>query len=143
MYDKGERYFEDSPAYDATLDDIDMDMVKAYMSRIGYGKTIMEYLTENKDFVTYKNDAPQISTACILLFGKHPQRFFPRARVRFIRYAGTEEKVGREMNVIKDVTFEGRILDQIQKAIDYLETQVKEHSYLGENGIFRTDRERW
>lgn len=45
------------------------------------------------------------------------------------------------MNVIKDVTFEGRILDQIQKTIDYLETQVKEHSYLGENGLFKTDRE--
>lgn len=45
------------------------------------------------------------------------------------------------MNVIKDVTFEGRILDQIQKTIDYLETQVKEHSYLGEDGLFKTDRE--
>ena len=29
MYDKGERYYEDSTAYDATLDDIDMDAVKA------------------------------------------------------------------------------------------------------------------
>ena len=45
------------------------------------------------------------------------------------------------MNVIKDVTFEGRILDQIQKTIDYLETQVKGHSYLGEDGLFKTDRE--
>jgi ATP-dependent DNA helicase RecG len=141
MYDKGERYYEDSPAYDATLDDIDMDAVKAYVKRISYGKSAAEYLTENKGFVTYKDGQPQVSTACILLFGKRPQNFFPRARVRFIRYSGTEEKVGREMNVIKDVTFEGRILDQIDKAIEYLETQVKEHSYLGENGIFRTDRE--
>lgn len=39
MYDKGERYYEDSTAYDATLDDIDMDAVKAYMKRIGYGKS--------------------------------------------------------------------------------------------------------
>ena len=92
-------------------------------------------------YLTYKDDVPQVSTACILLFGKHPQNFFPRARVRFIKYYGTEEKVGREMNVIKDVTFEGRILDQIQKTIDYLETQVKEHSYLGEDGLFKTDRE--
>ncbi len=45
------------------------------------------------------------------------------------------------MNVIKDVTFEGRILDQIQKTVDYLETQIKEHSYLGESGTFVTDRE--
>ena len=104
MYDKGERYYEDSTAYDATLDDIDMDAVKAYMKRIGYGKSAMEYLQENKGFVTYKGDVPQVSAACILLFGKHPQAFFPRARVRFIKYFGTEEKVGREMNVIKDVT---------------------------------------
>ncbi len=141
MYDKGERYFEDTPAYDATIEDIDMDAVKAYMKRIGYGKSPMEYLQENKGFLTYKGDVPQVSTACILLFGKCPQNFFPRARVRFIKYYGMEEKVGREMNVIKDVTFEGRILDQIQKTIDYLETQVKEHSYLGENGLFKTDRE--
>lgn len=141
MYDKGERYYEDSPTYNASLEDIDMDVVKAYMERIGYGKTAMEYLTENKGFVTYKDDEPQVSAACILLFGKRPQTFFPRARVRFIRYVGTEEKFGREMNVIKDVTFEGRILDQIQKTVEYLETQVKEHSYLGENGVFRTDRE--
>ena len=141
MYDKGERNYEDSPAYDATIEDIDMDAVKAYMKRIGYGKSPMEYLQENKGFLTYKGDMPQVSTACILLFGKHPQKFFPRARVRFVKYYGTEEKVGREMNVIKDVTFEGRILDQIQKTVDYLETQVKEHSYLGEDGLFKTDRE--
>ena len=141
MYDKGERYYEDSTAYDATFDDIDMDAVKAYMKRIGYGKSAMEYLQENKGFVIYKGDVPQVSAACILLFGKHPQTFFPRARVRFIKYFGTEEKVGREMNVIKDVTFDGRTLEQIQKTVEYLETQVKEHSYLGENGIFKTDRE--
>ena len=141
MYDKGERYYEDSTAYDATLDDIDMDAVKAYMKRIGYGKSAMEYLQENKGFVTYKGDIPQVSAACILLFGKHPQTFFPRARVRFIKFFGIEEKVGREMNVIKDVTFEGRILEQIQKTVEYLETQVMEHSYLGEDGVFKTDRE--
>ena len=34
-----------------------------------------------------------------------------------------------------------RFRHQIQKTIDYLETQVKEHSYLGEDGLFKTDRE--
>ncbi len=38
----------------------------------------------------------QISTAAILLFGKNPQNFFPRARIRFIRYEGTEEKFVKE-----------------------------------------------
>ena len=31
---------------------IDMDAVKAYMKRIGYGKSPMEYLQENKGFLT-------------------------------------------------------------------------------------------
>lgn len=141
MYDKGERYFEDTAAYDATIEDIDFNYVQDLLNIIGYTKSPLEYLKENNNFITYKDGKEQISTACILLFGKKPQLFFPRARVRFIRYMGTEEKVGREMNVIKDVTFEGRIIDQIRKTIDYLESQVKEHTYLGEKGVFVTDRE--
>ncbi|MCD8206653.1 MAG: putative DNA binding domain-containing protein, partial [Bacteroidales bacterium] len=141
MYDKGERYYEDAPMYNAEIDDIDMNAVETYIERIGYGRTAMEYLCENKGFITYKGEEAKISNACILLFGKHPQTFFPRARVRFVKYMGTEEKVGAEMNVIKDVTFEGRILDQIREAVKYLETQVKEHSYLGKEGRFVTDRE--
>lgn len=141
MYDKGERYFEDTAAYNATIEDIDFNYVQDLLNVIGYTKSPLEYLKENNNFITYKDGKEQISTACILLFGKKPQLFFPRARVRFIRYMGTEEKVGRKMNVIKDVTFEGRIIDQIRKTIDYLESQVKEHTYLGEKGVFVTDRE--
>lgn len=44
------------------------------------------------------------------------------------------------MNVVKDVTFEGTILNQIVKTVEYLETQVREHSYLGQNGQFVTNR---
>ena len=97
-YDKGERYFEDKPVPDAGLDDIDMVFVKSYIDKIGYTKTPLEYLKQNKGFVKEKNGITQISTAAILLFGKNPQNFFPRARIRFIRYEGIEEKFGTEMN---------------------------------------------
>ena len=106
LYDKGERYYEDKDVYGATINDVDMNLVGDYVNVIGYGKSAMEYLSENNDFVTEVDGQQKASTACILLFGKNPQRFFPRARTRFIRYEGREEKVGREMNVIKDVTFE-------------------------------------
>lgn len=77
----------------------------------------------------------------MLLFGKNPQLFFPRARTRFIRYDGTVEQVGTEMNVIKDVIFEGTILNQVEKTVEYLETQVAEHTYLGQQGQFLTRRD--
>ena len=70
------------------------------------------------------NGEEEVSTACILLFGKYPQKFFPRARTRFIRYEGVDEKVGAEMNVIKDVTFEGTILNQVKKTIEFEYGQI-------------------
>lgn len=76
-----------------------------------------------------------------MLFGKNPQLYFPRARVRFIRYEGIRECVGAQMNVIKDVIFEGNILNMLTKAISYLDTQIKEKTYLGANGLFVTEEE--
>ena len=141
MYDKGERFFEDKPVLDADIDDIDMDFVKSYIDKIGYSKSPMEYLLENKGFVKEKNHVFQISTAAILLFGKNPQLYFSRARVRFIRYEGVQECVGAQMNVIKDVIFEGNILSMLTNAISYLDTQIKEKTYLGEDGLFVTEEE--
>ena len=167
MYDKGERYYEDTAVYGATIDDIDMDAVADYAKLVGYGKSPLQYLRENNGFVkTNKKTAikreqgdacissaergqtqqevkseEEVSTACILLFGKYPQKFFPRARTRFIRYEGVDEKVGAEMNVIKDVTFEGTILNQVKKTIEFIETQVREHTFLGQHAQFVTKRD--
>ena len=115
--------------------------MKGYVDRIGYSKTPIEYLKENKGFVKEKNGKVQISSAAILLFGKNPQLYFPRARVRFVRYEGTEERVGTQMNVIKDVIFEGNILKIVTDAVAYLDTQIKEKTYLGKEGLFITEEE--
>lgn len=141
MYDKGERFFEDKPVPEADIEDIDVPFVEKYIAKIGYSKTVTEYLMENKGFIKEKNGKMQISSAAILLFGKNPQLYFPRARVRFIRYEGTEERVGAQMNVIKDVIFEGNILKMITDAVAYLDTQIKEKTYLGEDGLFVTEEE--
>ena len=45
------------------------------------------------------------------------------------------------MNVIKDVIFEGRILDQVQQAVDYIKIQMKERTYLGKDAVFVTEEE--
>lgn len=141
MYAKGVRYYEDEPVADATIEDLDLDFVRSYCKRIGYSKSPEEYVRENKKFVTVKDGKDQISVAAILLFGKNPQTYFPRAFIRFIRYDGTEAKVGKDMNVVKDVIFEGRILEQVEKAVDFIKIQMKEKTYLGANGIFVTEEE--
>lgn len=82
-----------------------------------------------------------MSTAAILLFGKRPQDFLPRARVRFIKYEGIEEKTGAEMNVVKDIVFEGKIYDMLKKTIEYIDSQIKEKTFLEKDGRFVTVEE--
>lgn len=73
MYDKGERYYEDTAVYGATIDDIDMAAVERYKELIGYTKSAKQYLQENNGFLTINaKREEQVSVACILLFGKYP-----------------------------------------------------------------------
>lgn len=138
MYAKGARYYEDEPVYGTNIEDIDLSVVAEYCKKIGYGKSPEEYIRQNKRFIVGVSGRQEMSGAAILLFGKNPQLFFQRARVRFIRYEGTEAKVGAEMNVIKDQCIEGRILELVEQTIEYVRTQIKEHTYLGPEAKFVT-----
>lgn len=141
MYAKGSRYYEDEPVFRSALDDIDMDFVAEYCKKIGYFKSAEEYIRQNKDYIVRHDGREEMSGAALLLFGKEPQRFFPRARVRFIRYDGTEAKVGTEMNVIKDKMFEGKILDVVRQSLEFVGDQIKERTRLGNDGRFHTTPE--
>jgi len=124
MLAKGVQYFEDYPVPRATVDDIDLDFVSSYCKRIGYKRDALSFLRSNGDYIIIKDGKEQVS-----------------AHIRFIRYDGSEEKVGREMNVVKDVTFKGRILEITQSAIAYVKTQIKERTYLASNALFVTKPE--
>lgn len=137
VYGKGDTYFEDVPVFRSSMADIDKDALTDYLSVIGYGKSPEAFLREN-GFVTVTAGREEMTGAAILLFGKRPDLYFPRAQVRFIRYDGTEALTGAQMNVVKDITFEGRIKEQIDKACAFVQTQIKEHTFLGEGAIFKT-----
>ena len=139
VYAKGAKYFEDQPVAGATLSDLDLDYVAEYCKKIEYNKGDAEFfLRHNHDFVTKHNDEETVSGAAVLLFGKDPQRFFPRARIRFIRYEGKTAEVGDRMNVVKDVKFAGRLLEQVKSATAFVKTQIREYTKLGEGAIFHT-----
>lgn len=145
VYAKGEHYYEDAPVNNARWEDLNMDLVADYVKLIGYGKGAEAYIREN-GYVVRKEDYREqeyeaLSGAAILLFGKNPQRFFQRAQVRVIRYDGTEAKVGTEMNVVKDEIFTGPVLKLTNDVLAFVKTQIKEHTYLGSDGLFRTDEQ--
>ena len=141
MNDKGQSCYEETAVYSAGLDDLDMALVDDYCQKSGYDKSSMEFLTENHGYLVERNGKMHPTVVSLLMFGKKPQDFLPRASVRFIRYEGTEEKTGAEMNVIKDMIFEGPVREQIDKSVAFLATQIKERTYLGADGKFITEVE--
>ena len=68
-----------------------------------------------------------VTTAAVLLFGTNPQRWFPEARVRVLRYQGTERGTGARQRLIDDIVVEGPIPHQLvgarQVILDHMPTR--------------------
>lgn len=142
LYAKGEHYYEDAPVLNTGISDINVEIVEDYLRQSGYSKGAGRFLRENGFLLEHSDmdgrTSEVLTGAAVLLFGNNPQRYFQRARVRVIRYDGLEERFGREMNVVKDVIFTGAIKELTDKAISFVSTQIKEHSFLGKDGLFQT-----
>lgn len=133
---KGIMYYDQTFVIGSSITNIDFDRVKDYCDIIGYGKSPESFIMETRGFAP--NNKGEVTVADILLFSKDVNYYFPRAQIRFVRYDGTIEKYGTEMNVIKDRIFNGPLLDQLNAAINYVREQIKERTFLEERGIFTT-----
>jgi len=141
MYSKGVRYYEAQAVADSRLSDIDMSKVEDYCEQIGYNRDANTFLRSSAGWLVEKDGIKIPSSATILLFGKQPQDFFPRAQVRVIRYEGNTELTGKNLNVTKDVEFVGRIGDVFVKSRECIGLLLKQRTYLGDGGAFITEDE--
>lgn len=132
-YDKGQRFFEDETVLDATLEDIDENIVQDFKSHFDLSERSTEEILKARRFLVNG----KLTKAAILLFGKYPSAFFPQARVRFQRFDGTDMGTGSNFNVIKEVTFDDALPVLIIKVRDFIRTQLREFQYLDDNGQFQ------
>ena len=141
MYDKGEVYFESTVVREATLEDIDLELLGKYKEIIGYERPIEELLISGLKMADQKECKVEIKASAVLLFGKEPTDYFPRAHIRFLRYEGTEEKTGTQMNIIKDKIIKGPLPTMLNKTFEFVEDQLREFTRLGKDGKFETIKE--
>lgn len=138
MYDKGDMLYENTYVKDAGIDEIDMELVTQYARLLDSSKLPYEFLSDSLKLVGEESGKKYLKAVAVLLFGKNPQAYFPCARIRFLKYEGTEEKTGAQMNIIKDIMFEGPIIQMLQKALDFVQTQIKEYTKLHKDARFHT-----
>lgn len=132
-YDKGEQFFEDEVVANSSIEDIDIDIVNNYKSIMHIDNLSIDEILKARYFLV--ND--HLTNAGVLLFAKNPSKFLPQARLRFIRYDGTVSKVGKELNIVKEKTFDGPIPRIIKESKDFISTQFREFQFLDEDGTFK------
>ena len=64
------------------------------------------------------------------MFSKDPEKYITSASLRYVRYEGTDTKVGAEHNVVKDVRFENNIPWIIGKIKEFLQATLKDYYFL-------------
>lgn len=133
-FDKGQRSFEDQVVADAVFEeDLDFELLQRYKSHLKTELGIREIL-KARNLLTTKN---QLTNACVLLFGNNPTKFFPNARVRFLRYDGKAMQTGANFNAVKEFTFEEAIPKMIPKIRDAVNSQLREFQSLDDHGVFQ------
>ena len=136
-YDRKERDFEAEILLDSSIDDLDVDMVELYKKKIGTDLPA-EKVLKARGFLKEKNGKLHFTKSGMLLFGKNPSVYLPSARVRVLKFEGTNFQVGTEMNIIKDKTFDACLYKTIEQARNFIISQLREFTHLNQEGIFET-----
>jgi len=97
-----------------------------------------ELVLKARGFLREKNGELHLTKAGMLLFGKNPSIYLPSARVRVLKFEGTNFQVGTEMNIVKDRTFDSCLYKTIEQARDFINSQLREFTHLNQDGVFET-----
>lgn len=138
-YSKSMRHYEDECSMDAEFEDLDTELLEQYRNKINAKNDPFEQILAARGFIKKQSGKMRLTNAAVLLFAKNIQQFYPNCRVRFVRYDGTSADVGTRLNVTKDVNIEQPLLKIIDKAQDFISTQLREFTALdGKTGKFKT-----
>ena len=124
-YAKGSRHFEDEINQDATMEDLDQDLIDAYKKRIGAVNVDSRQVLAARGFIQKREGAEYLTNAAVLLFAKNIMRFNMNCRIRFIRIDGCEMQVGSNYNVVKDKSIDEPILRLVDVAKAFIADQLR------------------
>lgn len=129
-YSKNVRHYEDESHPDATIDDLDKELLNKYREILHAESLSYEQLLTARGFYRKRGEVKKLTNAAVLLFAKNIAQFYPNCRIRFIRYDGTKARTGTDINIIRDYNIEQPILKIIQAAKNFIGSQLREFTAL-------------
>lgn len=138
-YAKSTRHFEDEINRDASIEDLDEELISEYKEKLDASHLPTEQVLKARAFIKSQDGNNYLTNAAVLLFAKNISQFYPNCRVRFVRYDGNSAQVGTRMNIIKDKTIECNILKLIDETRLFISSQLREFTALDPlTGKFKT-----
>ena len=138
-YSKNVRHYEDECHPDASIEDLDKELLATYREKLHAEELSYEDLLKARGFMKQQGGVNKLTNAAVLLFAKNIIQFYPNCRIRFVRYDGTKARTGIDINITRDYNIELPILKIIQTAKDFIGTQLREFIALDQKtGKFQT-----
>ncbi|MGM0202850.1 ATP-binding protein [Enterococcus sp. AZ149] len=130
-YERGSRSFESETNPECLLEDLDESLLERFKQIHDYKKNDIWNLLFSRGLAKrLPNKEYVLTNAAIILFSNYPHVFLPNAKIRFIRYEGSEAQTGTRMNVIKNETVEGSLPNVLDKIISIVAGQLREFNFL-------------
>lgn len=129
-YSKNTRHYEDEVNIDASISDLDSELISMYKKILGAENINTIQILKSRGFIKNHCGKECLTNAAVLLFAKNIQQFYPNCRIRFIRYNGSFAQVGTEINIIRDHNIEFPILRIIDEAKKFIRNQLREFTAL-------------
>ena len=138
-YSKSVRHYEDECHPDASIEDLDKELLDKYKEILHATDLTDEQILTARGFMKKQGGVNRLTNAAVLLFSKNIIQFYPNCRIRFVRYDGTKARVGVDINIIRDYSIELPILRIIRTAKDFIGNQLREFMALDAvSGKFHT-----
>lgn len=118
--------FEQRVRSDATVDDLDLELVSRFLSQSVLRDRPPTELLERFGLLLPRAGSPAVTNAALLLFGQPPaHRWHPRAGIRFFRVDGTERQHGSHRNVTQLARIDPPIATALPEAYRHAKDQIR------------------
>ena len=132
--------FESAPVSSAQEHDLNEEHIVEHALQQGWDQSAIRTEMIRRGLAVDQSGGFVPTNVGILLFGTNPTLYMGRSDIDFVRFEGTEMKVGGDLNVIKRATFEGALPDAISSAIEFVRGQIRERTPLV-NSLFESTPE--
>jgi ATP-dependent DNA helicase RecG len=138
--------FDEQPVPEASLDDLDLERVEAYVRDLRQNRPDARYLDQPLEKVLEqlciarkKDDKVHPTLAGLLTFGEYPQAHEPQLVITFLQFYGSteDEATPHGERFLDNRKFEGPIPDMVEKAVRHVLASLRKSSLI--EGLYRRD----